>query len=191
MSSCILYILRGAPGSGKSTLARSLSQTHVFSTDDYFELNETGTYVFDPSKLSAAHAWNQRRARTALADKVPIVVIDNTHMCKWEARPYVEAALSEGYSIQVIEPRTPWWVGRDVAMMAARNTHGVDSETIERMLARFEPDFSISAILAAEMPIMTPPRRRHQPNQSRPYSGEGSSTNSWRRQPEERRDRRW
>ncbi|KAJ3180892.1 NEDD4-binding protein 2 [Geranomyces variabilis] len=160
VSSLILYILRGAPGSGKSTLARSLSQTHVFSTDDFFVCNETGVYKFDATQIGRAHEWNQHRAKMALAEKIPVVVIDNTNMCRWEAKPYVEAALHEGYAIEIKEPATDWWVARDVATMAKRNTHGVDAEIIERMIARYEPDFSISSILAAEPPF--PPQQRQQ-----------------------------
>ncbi|KAJ3155641.1 NEDD4-binding protein 2 [Geranomyces variabilis] len=164
VSSLILYILRGAPGSGKSTLARSLSHTHVFSTDDFFVCSETGVYKFDATQLGRAHEWNQHRAKVALAEKVPVVVIDNTNMCRWEAKPYVEAAVSEGYRVEVKEPTTECWVARDVATMAERNTHGVDAQTIERMIARYEPDFSVSSILAAEPPF--PPQRQQRQQQS-------------------------
>jgi len=41
-------------------------------------------------------------------ENVTLIVIDNTHTQKWEARPYVRAALQKGYKIKILEPSTPW-----------------------------------------------------------------------------------
>lgn len=48
------------------------------------------------------------------------------------------------------EPDTPW--RRDAGELAKRNVHGVPLEAIERMLGRWDEDFSIEAILNSKPP---------------------------------------
>lgn len=76
----------------------------MFSTDDFFKLGGDGSYRFDPSKLGAAHAWNLRRAVSAMESAIPVVVIDNTNTQAWEMRPYAEAALAHGYTVRTVPP---------------------------------------------------------------------------------------
>ncbi|KAJ3294181.1 NEDD4-binding protein 2 [Rhizoclosmatium sp. JEL0117] len=158
-----LVILRGCSGAGKSTLAAELLQSNptalVFSTDDFFRQNESGEYKHDPSRLSEAHAWNQARAAAAMASKAPVVVIDNTNLQRWEAKPYVECALKEGYSVVVKEPTTDWWVRKDVNELFKRGTHGVPYEAIAKMVERYEPDFSVEAIMQSSPPDFSRSRR--------------------------------
>ena len=131
-----LIIMRGCPGSGKSTFARAnYPHAAVFSSDDLFMVN--GEYKFEPTKLREYHAENQRRVREALASRqFPIVCVDNTNTQVWEMVPYVQAADEFGYTVEIIEPKTPWaWNAEELAQ---RNTHGVPLEVIARMLARYE-----------------------------------------------------
>ncbi len=177
-----LYILRGISGNGKSTLSRSilrqehifpaqnsdnhenstcssssvadeleqLFQKHVLSTDDYFINPRTQSYEFDGSKLGRAHEWNQNRVKQCMIQHQPIIIVDNTNTQRWEARPYVLLAQEHGYEIVVKEPDTPW--RRDAGELAKRNVHGVPLEAIERMLGRWDEDFSIEAILNSKPP---------------------------------------
>ena len=41
---------------------------------------------------------------------------------------------------------------RDAAELARRNVHGVPIEAIQRMLDRWETDFTVEAIMASQMP---------------------------------------
>lgn len=149
-----LTIMRGVPGSGKSTLARVLANVPgvepapVFSTDDFFMVD--GEYRFDPARLGANHAANLDRTVEAMEAGTPHVIVDNTMTQAWEAREYVRAATLRGYRVQFVEPRTPW--ARDAAECAARNTHGVPEDRIAAMLARWEPDLTPEACLAARAP---------------------------------------
>ncbi|KAI9208962.1 AAA domain-containing protein [Polychytrium aggregatum] len=156
----VLVVMRGCPGSGKSTLAQAIAANHprsvVLSTDDYFVDPHTHEYDFDPSLLGQAHQWNQSRALDALQRQVPLVIIDNTHTQKWEARPYVQLALQFNYAVEIKEPQTEWWLRRDVDQMARKNSHGVSVEAIARMLERWESDFEIDAILKSRRPAPAP-----------------------------------
>lgn len=152
-----LIILRGISGSGKSTLAKAILKDNpngvVFSTDDYFIDKKTGEYKFDPTLLGKAHSWNQRRAAEAMEKGISPVIIDNTNTQRWEAKPYVETGLKHGYEIVVREPQTPW--AKNAEELAKKNKHNVPIESIRAMLARWEDDFSVEAILKSK-----PPKRR-------------------------------
>jgi predicted kinase len=149
----------GLPGSGKSTLAAQLLRENaatgngglILSTDDFF-IDADGVYRFDRTKLQDAHAWNEARARQAMSEGRSPVIIDNTHVERWTAKPYVEMGLAHEYTITVHEPETPWWQERRLQEMAERNRHGVMLDTIASMADRFESNFTIEAILASERP---------------------------------------
>ena len=143
----LLSICRGCPGSGKSYLARSLDGL-VLSTDDFFMKN--GKYIFEPSLIAQAHAWNQKRARKAMQDGFEHIIIDNTNTKLWEMKPYVEMAERFGYQVEFIESKTPW--AKDSKECAIRNTHGVPEKVIERMIGGYDSDASIASCLAAKAP---------------------------------------
>ena len=142
----VLYIMRGCPGSGKSILATELKGRNgrVFSTDDFF-VQSDGEYVFDPKKVAAFHKRNQERAREAISESVSPVVIDNTNTTYWEMRPYVETGLRHGYRIEFVEPTTPWKY--DTCELSRRNSHGVNEETIKRMLKRFQKNPTVESVI--------------------------------------------
>lgn len=88
----MLIIIRGIPGSGKSTLAKRLCTllggTH-YETDMFFE--QSGSYVFDPTKLAEAHAWCFDRVKESLSSG-KLTVVANTFCQDAHMRPYMELA---------------------------------------------------------------------------------------------------
>ncbi len=126
-----LVIMRGLPGSGKSTLAKKIAGKKgvALAADDYFMRD--GKYTFDANKHTAAHAWNQERAKKHLAAGVSPVVIDNTNTTKRAMDPYVKMGKGAGYKVQVRTPKTPWAL--DVDTLTKKNTHGVPRDAIQRM----------------------------------------------------------
>ena len=120
-----LVLIRGLPGSGKSTLAKSMQMHHHIEADMYFVQSYVG-YVFDPSKLRAAHGWCQSEARRML-EAGRYVVVSNTFTQKWEMQPYLDMAASMNIPVRVIE-----------ATGNFKNVHGVPDDAIERMRARWE-----------------------------------------------------
>ncbi|EFC43196.1 predicted protein [Naegleria gruberi] len=159
-----MILLRGISGSGKSTLASEIMKNHgidyttgykdhIFSTDDYFVDPQTGNYNFDATQLGKAHQWNQKRASDAMKNGTTPIIIDNTNTQKWEAKPYVVAAKANSYVVEITEPTTPW--AKNAQELAKRNKHGVPLVAIERMLERWEIDFTVEKILASQ-----PPKRK-------------------------------
>lgn len=151
----VMICMRGAPGSGKSRLARTIIDRtvnegnyseHIFSADDYFYDQQTKQYNYDRSRLRQAHKANinnvARRARSGWSP----IIIDNTNMKLWEMFAYVKEGIRNGYAIRILEPSTKW--AKSVDELAARNTHKVDAETIQRMLSIYEPG-SVDGILNA------------------------------------------
>lgn len=141
-----LILMRGVSGSGKSTLAKKLAADNensvIYSTDDFFMIE--GTYTFDPLSLGKNHKMNQDRARCAMQEKTPCVIIDNTNTQAWEMRPYVEAALELGYEIEIQEPDQ---VPLEEIMRRQKSDKNLPLETVQRMLSRFERKVTVETIL--------------------------------------------
>lgn len=120
-----LVLVRGLPGSGKSTLAKNLIGYYMHIETDMFWGKD---YAFDASKLGEAHAWCQSETRRLLSAGFSPVV-SNTFTTKKELKPYFEIAKEFGIVPTVILCQGKWG-----------NVHGVPSEVLERMEARFEYD---------------------------------------------------
>lgn len=98
----ILILMRGLPGSGKSflskyivmrTVPKSELSNHIFSTDDYFKAVNRGVYVFNPTQLSDAHAYNQNRVLNAMRSDWSPIIVDNTNTQAWEMQHYANFAV--------------------------------------------------------------------------------------------------
>lgn len=151
-----MIIMRGLPGSGKSTVARSLGKGGaVFSTDDFFM--RRGKYLYDPTKISEAHAWNQHRVDEALSRGVSPVVVDNTNVMLAHAQPYLDMARQHGYKVVFGEPDSWWWkkwFGPDMSQsdkdelvkaLLQKGTHGVPENVLRRMIDQWEHDLPLRA----------------------------------------------
>eukprot|EP01102_Stenamoeba_stenopodia_P021045 TRINITY_DN8383_c0_g1_i2.p1 TRINITY_DN8383_c0_g1~~TRINITY_DN8383_c0_g1_i2.p1 ORF type:complete len:1314 (-),score=285.53 TRINITY_DN8383_c0_g1_i2:255-4196(-) len=135
-----LVILRGASGSGKSTLARELTRDSndavILSTDDFFWNPVSKNYDFNVPALPKAHYWNQMRARIAMESNTSLIVIDNTNLQAWEAKPYVMLGKEFDYDIEIVEPDTPW--REDAEQLVTKSSHGVSIENLMTMLQKKE-----------------------------------------------------
>jgi predicted kinase len=142
-----LILIRGLPGSGKSTFAASLlyslndNKIHCenmgggfdempdwvhHETDDFF-IHEDGKYVFEPNKISEAHAWNWDRTHQALSEGYSVIV-SNTFSRVWEMRPYIDMADKLDIKLTVLTVEGNFG-----------NVHNVPEESIEKMRKRWEP----------------------------------------------------
>lgn len=143
----VMVLMRGAPGSGKSFLAKSLvtnyvpepynrdMSNYIFSTDDYF-YDIKGNYRHNVNLLSTAHDYNYQRVKKNAAQGWSPIIVDNTNMQIWHMLPYVQAAVRNGYLLEILEPQTPW--RHKSSQLVAMNQHGVTREVIENMLMRWE-----------------------------------------------------
>jgi len=133
----------GLPGSGKSFKAAKLAEktnAKIFSTDDYWFLNDPTVYAFDFKKIKEAHRWNQERTEREMERGERDVIIDNTNLTNWERAVYLALAEEYGYDVDIAVSDAPW--AFDPEECAARNTHGVPLSVIENMLRKMEaPEF--------------------------------------------------
>jgi NEDD4-binding protein 2 len=137
MKNQILVVMQGASGSGKTTLAKhiaSVIDAEVYSTDDFFMVD--GQYKFDPTKLAVYHKLNQDRAIAAMENGAN-VVIDNTNIQAWQARPYVAYAVEHGITVKFVRATGDF-----------QNLHGVPAEKVEKMRASLEP-LSVESVMAS------------------------------------------
>lgn len=156
-----------------STTTKSTPRGIILTTDDFF-ITDAGEYHHDSKLLEFAHRWNQGRAVRAMAiQKIPLVIIDNTNVTKWEMRPYVRAANDHAYDVRIMEPLTEWWTGRDLNVMFEKNTHHVPLFALEKMASRWETVTSVDEILNEENDYGNR-NTRHSYSASRGHRGRGS-----------------
>lgn len=140
-----VIVLQGISGSGKTTYANELSEKWLeerdyewksitVSADDYFVNLGQGTYAFDPSKLSEAHAYCFRSFLNALEEINALIIVDNTNTTAVEISPYMLAASAFGYDSKIIR------INCDPKIAAARNRHGVPLRSIQAMADRIKND---------------------------------------------------
>lgn len=121
-----VIIMQGVPGSGKSTYCHKLGPHHSVSADKHFMLN--GRYIFDVSKLGAAHASCLRQYVELLRGKTDFpIVVDNTNTRVEEIAPYYALAEAYGYRVKIVR------IDCDVEVAAARNVHGVPRDNVYQM----------------------------------------------------------
>lgn len=145
----IVYIMRGLPGSGKSTRAKELDPTreNTCSTDDYHYVN--GVYKWQPEKLQFYHGLNFQKFLVMIAEKRPVVVVDNTNVQSWQYEEYVKAAKMYGYEVRferfspLKEDGTVDW--DLVNMYADRNSHGCSRSACARMALAWQEENVIPA----------------------------------------------
>lgn len=137
-----LILMRGVSGSGKSTLAKKLAlqnpKSVICSTDDFFVVD--GKYKFDLAQLNRNHYKNFLKVKGNMAEKTPIIIVDNTNMQKWEMLKYVTEAKTFGYEIEIQEPE-PVSIEEICRRQEKREEEGkvVAREVIERQLEKYEP----------------------------------------------------
>ncbi len=159
-------ILRGIPGSGKSSMAdflasafvssylfdnkidqtnRNWKEDHtkyfgyneiklvsIHSTDEYF-VNEKGVYKWEQSKIVSNHAKNYQSFRNSVESEIPLVIVDNTNTTAKEFTKYKNLAESYGYWVSFIVMPHP-----TIDEAVKRNKHHVPSDSIKKMVQRFE-----------------------------------------------------
>ena len=132
-----LILIRGLPGSGKSTLARQLLQSYLdqdieaahYEADQYFT-QSSGQYVWDASKIGAAHEWCQTSVKVALAHD-QTVLVSNTFTLKRELAPYFEMIQEYSKNPTVL-----------IAQSDFGSVHDVPAATLLNMKTRFVYDIS-------------------------------------------------
>ncbi len=164
-----IIILCGLPGSGKTTWAKqNYPGARIVSADDFFMVQgPTGkVYMFDPAKLSDAHALCLREFTETICDEIADMgfTINNhvdpgneymaaatrdgryeEHMSLWNSQTVVvdntnttiaEIAPYAALALAYGHEMEIVYVSCDPAVAAARNIHGVSDLVIGQMVQR-------------------------------------------------------
>ena len=132
------------------TLARRKAGENV---EDDFEHEE---YIrnFHPTKAGGAHSSNISLFKRAVDQGVTPVIVDNTNFIASYMKPYIEYATKAGYKIELKYPESEWWkkyypmlankkknakeLEEFAKLLASKNKHGVEAETIKDMINRWD-----------------------------------------------------
>lgn len=131
----VIFLIRGLPGSGKSSIGMTLNCT-VVSADDFFMSN--GEYCFDPSKLSAAHAYCRDATEIVLKSPANSVAVANTFTTRWEMEPYIQLSIKYCLRLVIIDCYDGGMTDKE---LSEANIHNVPEPAISRMRARWEHDW--------------------------------------------------
>jgi tRNA uridine 5-carbamoylmethylation protein Kti12 len=136
----VLFILRGLPGSGKSTAAKLLADSGyavcgarenyvwpVCTADDYF-LDDNNNYIFDATKLGAAHKNCQAKCEYNMLINSEKIFVANTSTTVKELNAYYKLAEKYDYKVisMIVENRHN-----------GVNEHGVSDIILNKMKDRF------------------------------------------------------
>lgn len=110
----------------------------IESLGDYREFFNNMITNNDFKPLSKAHNLNFQNAISSMKNGITPVIIDNTNIKHNEAKNYVEAALSLGYSDDNIRFVDIGTGGLSSEALADRNTHGVPHDKIKSMIQSYE-----------------------------------------------------
>jgi len=153
-------IMRGCPSSGKSYLANQLAGDHgcVYSADDFHYDPKTKEYNWKGENVKKAHQWNHDRIKKAIMGEESPVIVDNTHIRKWELtvlKPLIILSQDNGYIVRIEEPNPDWFywdTAFDADALFERNkkTHNVPYESIKKMVDNYENNITIDDILNHE-----------------------------------------
>jgi predicted kinase len=161
-STKVMIIMRGVSGAGKSTRARQLAGPTglVLSTDDFFGSGEDYVKNYKAERLPEAHQSNQKQAEEALSKGITPIIIDNTNLMPYEAKPYVLLAQKYGYEVRIEEPQSDHWnqilelhkqKQALAQQLAARNLHGAPPERVADMISQYSP-YSVDDTLNSKAP---------------------------------------
>ncbi|OQR94398.1 hypothetical protein THRCLA_22239 [Thraustotheca clavata] len=105
----LLVVLRGVAGSGKSTIARLLQSqcdrqnlSSRVCTSEAFYL-EKGSCFFDEVQMEEPSDVCHKNVIKTLQAAIDVVIADNAHLDPLEITPYIDAAISMGYEVIVVE----------------------------------------------------------------------------------------
>lgn len=142
-----LIILRGLPGSGRHELAHLLADTYensqIFATDDFFI--EDDIYILKIRRLKEAHLWNQERVVDAMKQGVSTIIVNNCNVQRWEALPYVKAAVQHNYTVDIQEVDTEWRM--DVDELVERSNGLYRKRYIEKLKSVWEDEYDVDSVL--------------------------------------------
>lgn len=142
-----VIINRAVPGSGKTTITNCIKNTllnhniniKVFSTDEYFMINDR--YVFDIKKLYFYHSLNLDNFKKAIESNIDVVVCDNTNLAPWQTSPYTELAREFGYQIIILslKPRElEKHIASQIITPQKPDAHQVSKDILIRMIKEYE-----------------------------------------------------
>ncbi|KFM72370.1 NEDD4-binding protein 2-like 1, partial [Stegodyphus mimosarum] len=134
----IMFIVRGPPGTGKKTLSEMLLKYYPSAAyccaDRYFA--ETFTSDRNRETLKESHDYCEKLVTDACLNSKSPIIIQNTHVRKWEMQKYLDLAAKHSYT--VIMAITLFKFDVSVQALAKTNSDGLDFNYFKRRMRSWD-----------------------------------------------------
>ncbi|GFS99258.1 uncharacterized protein NPIL_563531 [Nephila pilipes] len=134
-----MFLIRGPPGTGKATLSEMITEKYPKAAfccaDDYFK-NSFASPTRSKDSLKLSHDYCRKKADTACANNTRLIIVQNTHMRKWEMQYYLNLAAC--YNYVVIMAITLYRFDVTPQSLLANNTDGLEYSYFRKRLQQWE-----------------------------------------------------
>ncbi|XP_055951948.1 2',3'-cyclic-nucleotide 3'-phosphodiesterase-like [Argiope bruennichi] len=135
----VMFLIRGPPSTGKATLSEMIIEKYpkaTFCCADLYFKNSFNSPSRTKESLRLSHEFCASRAETACTNDSRLIIIQNTHMRKWEMQHYLNLAATNNYV--VIMAITLYRFEVTPEALLANNTDGLNITYFRKRLRQWE-----------------------------------------------------
>ncbi|CAL1282618.1 unnamed protein product [Larinioides sclopetarius] len=135
----VMFLIRGPPSTGKATLSEMIREkypTATFCCADHYFKNSFNSPSRTRESLKLSHEYCANKANVACENNARVIIIQNTHMRKWEMQHYLNLAATNNYI--VIMAITLYRFDVTAEALLANNTDGLNINYFRKRLLQWE-----------------------------------------------------
>ncbi|GBM52477.1 hypothetical protein AVEN_36325-1 [Araneus ventricosus] len=135
----VMFLIRGPPSTGKATLSEMITEKYpkaTFCCADHYFKNSFNSPSRTKESLKLSHEYCANKANAACENNSRVIIIQNTHMRKWEMQHYLNLAATNNYV--VIMAITLYRFDVTAEALLANNTDGLNINYFRKRLRQWE-----------------------------------------------------
>ncbi|XP_042906754.1 2',3'-cyclic-nucleotide 3'-phosphodiesterase isoform X2 [Parasteatoda tepidariorum] len=135
----IMFIIRGPPSTGKASLSEMITERYphaIYCCADRYFTNSFSRSERTRESIKESHVYCTKKAENACKSSAQTIIVQNTHMRKWEMQQYLDFAALYNYT--VIMAITLYRFDCTPKALAENNTDGLDIKYFINRLRQWE-----------------------------------------------------